>query len=233
MRWSAGQAEADHVDLEQRLADEVVEPLPQQGARPVQPGGVDEDQLRGVGGRDPADGVPGGLRLARGDGDLVPHERVGQRGLAGIGPSDEAGEACPELGAHDASSRWWGWAGSAAGVSGPVLPLGVVLLVQALHDDGGDAVTAPGHPLGGEQQPGHLALASPGSGPARWSCRAGRRRCRPPPPRSSRRRARPGRRRAWWRARGSCRRPAARPRAAPGRTRRRSRRRSPRGCPRW
>ena len=40
------QAEADDVDLEQRLADQVVEPLPEQGARPVQARGVDEDQLR-------------------------------------------------------------------------------------------------------------------------------------------------------------------------------------------
>ena len=31
IRWSAGQAEADDVDLEQRLADEVVEPLRRAG----------------------------------------------------------------------------------------------------------------------------------------------------------------------------------------------------------
>ena len=40
------QAEADDVDLEQRLADEVVEPLAEQRARLVQARGVDEDQLR-------------------------------------------------------------------------------------------------------------------------------------------------------------------------------------------
>ena len=41
------QAEPDDVDLEQRLAHDVVEPLPQQGARLVQPGGVDEHELGG------------------------------------------------------------------------------------------------------------------------------------------------------------------------------------------
>ena len=33
---------------------------------------------------------------------LLPDQRVGQRRLAGVGPADEAGEARPELGAHDA-----------------------------------------------------------------------------------------------------------------------------------
>ena len=40
------QAEADHVDLEQGLAHQVVEPLAEQRARAVQAGGVDEHELR-------------------------------------------------------------------------------------------------------------------------------------------------------------------------------------------
>ena len=86
-------AQPDDVDLGQGLAHDVVEPLAEQGARPVQPRGVDQDQL-GVGPvDDPADRVPGRLRLSRRDRDLVADERVGERRLAGVGPSDEAGEA--------------------------------------------------------------------------------------------------------------------------------------------
>ena len=44
-----GQAEPDDVDLEQRLAHEVVEPLAEQRAGLVQAGGVDEDELAVLG----------------------------------------------------------------------------------------------------------------------------------------------------------------------------------------
>jgi hypothetical protein len=87
-----GQAETDDVDLEQRLAHEVVEALPQQRAWFVQPGRVDEDQLAVLPRHDAADRVPGGLRLARRDGDLGADERVGQGRLAGVGPPDQARE---------------------------------------------------------------------------------------------------------------------------------------------
>ena len=86
------QAEPDDVDLEQGLAHDVVEPLAQQGPGLVQPRGVDEHQLARRGRDDPADGVPGGLRLRRGDRDLVPDEGVGQRRLPGVGAPDETGE---------------------------------------------------------------------------------------------------------------------------------------------
>ena len=218
-----GQAEADDVDLEQRLADQVVEPLPEQGARLVQPGGVDEDQLRRGRGDDPADGVPGGLRLAGGDGDLVPHQRVGQRRLAGVGPSDEAGEPGPELGVHDASSRCRRPRSGqrprvAMGVLAWLAVRGVVLgtagAVQASHDHGGDPVAAAGHPLGGQLQPGDLARRArdrdPADGLAEQAADGvdlllldGRRR-----------RARRGRRCASWPAPGRCRPRAARRRAA-------------------
>src|SRR5689334_23616454 len=51
-------------------SDLVVEAFAQQGARLVQPRGVDEDELRGLGADDAPDRVTGGLRLRRGDGDL-------------------------------------------------------------------------------------------------------------------------------------------------------------------
>ena len=87
---SAGKQTATTSTSDQRGLDEVVEPLAEQRARPVQARGVDQDQL-GVGAvHDAADDGAGGLRLARGDHDLAADERVGQRGLAGVGPPDEA-----------------------------------------------------------------------------------------------------------------------------------------------
>src|SRR5256714_486875 len=64
-------AQADHVDLAPRLPDEVVEPLPEQGTRPVQAGRVDEHELRVRPVQDSAYHVPRGLRLGRGDRDLL------------------------------------------------------------------------------------------------------------------------------------------------------------------
>src|SRR6266508_3226754 len=87
-----GQAEPDHVDLAPGLAHEVVEAFAEQGPRAVQPGRVHEDEL-GVGAvQDAADGVPGRLRLGRGDGDLLADDRVGERGLARVRPPHEARE---------------------------------------------------------------------------------------------------------------------------------------------
>ena len=40
-----GNAEADHVDVAQRVLHDRVEPLAEQGARAVHAGGVDEDEL--------------------------------------------------------------------------------------------------------------------------------------------------------------------------------------------
>ena len=87
------EAHGDHVDLRPRGAHQVVEPLAQEGAGPVQAGGVDEDQLRVVAVDDAAHHVAGGLRLGRGDDDLLAHERVGQRRLARVGAPDERREA--------------------------------------------------------------------------------------------------------------------------------------------
>ena len=86
------QAEAHDVDLRPGRADLVVEPLPQQRARPVQTRGVEHDQLGVRPVHDAAHDPPGGLRLARGDDDLLAHQRVGQRGLAGVRSPDEGDE---------------------------------------------------------------------------------------------------------------------------------------------
>jgi len=58
-----GQTEADDVHVEQRLPDQVVEPLPQQGPGLVQTRRVHEDQLGAGAHGDASDGVPRGLRL--------------------------------------------------------------------------------------------------------------------------------------------------------------------------
>ena len=87
------EAHRDHVDLRPRGAHQVVEPLAQQGAGPVQAGGVDEDQLRVGAVHDAAHHVAGGLRLGRRDDDLLAHQRVGQRRLARVGAADERREA--------------------------------------------------------------------------------------------------------------------------------------------
>ena len=57
----------------------------------------DEDELAPLVRDDPPDRVPGRLRLARRDGDLAAHQRVGQRRLPGVRPADEACEPTAEL----------------------------------------------------------------------------------------------------------------------------------------
>ena len=107
--WSdalvGGQAQADGVDFRPGRTDEVVEPLPQCRPWLVQPGGVDQHELRVVTVHQPPDGVPGGLRLRRRDGDLAAHDGVGKRRLPGVGPADETGEARAESARHEAPER--------------------------------------------------------------------------------------------------------------------------------
>ena len=86
------QAEADDVDLGPGRAYLGVETLAQQRPRPVQPGGVEQDELGVRTVHDAAHDPPCGLRLAGRDGDLLADQRVGQGRLAGVGPADEARE---------------------------------------------------------------------------------------------------------------------------------------------
>ena len=85
-----GDAEDDHVDVGERVADDVVEPPAQQALGLVQPGGVDQHELAARPVHDAADGVPGGLRAVADDADLLADQRVGQRGLAGVGAAHQA-----------------------------------------------------------------------------------------------------------------------------------------------
>ena len=91
-----GDGQADDVDVCVGVLDYLVEALAEQSARAVQAGRVDEDDLRILAVHQAADGVAGGLGLVSRDGDLLPHQRVGQGGLAGVGAADERHEAGAE-----------------------------------------------------------------------------------------------------------------------------------------
>ena len=96
-RLIGGNAPPDHVDVAVGVAHQIVEPLPEQGARTVQPRGVDKDDLKVLPVHDAADGVPRGLRAVGGDRPLLPHQGIGQRGLTGVGPTDETHESRAEF----------------------------------------------------------------------------------------------------------------------------------------
>ena len=132
-----GDAEADHVDLGERGADQAVEALAEQRPRPVQAGRVDDDQLRVGPVHDAADHPPRRLRAVARDRDLGADERVGERGLADVRTADQAREARPE----DGLSRRG--AGRCAGPPGsPGLLLGHSRLVHP------SIVAHAGHLLG-------------------------------------------------------------------------------------
>jgi hypothetical protein len=63
----------------------------------VQTWSIDENELGIIAMNDPADRVPSGLRLTRRDGNLLPHQRIGQSGLTRIGSTNEAGESRSEI----------------------------------------------------------------------------------------------------------------------------------------
>ncbi len=91
-----GDGQADDVDVGIGVFDDFVEALAEQSARAVQAGRVDEDDLCILAVDQAADGVAGGLGLVSRDGDLLPHQGVGQGGLAGVGAADEGHEAGAE-----------------------------------------------------------------------------------------------------------------------------------------
>jgi len=80
--------------------------LTEQRLRLVQPRSVDQHELGVLPVQHAAHDVAGRLRPAAGDGDFCTHQRVGQGGLAGVGPAHEAGEPAPEDGlSHGYSER--------------------------------------------------------------------------------------------------------------------------------
>jgi hypothetical protein len=82
-------AEPDDIDIAQRRANDIVEPFAEQGARPVQSGRVDDDELGVRSVDDSPNRPPGRLRLVARDSDLRADEGVRERGLAGVRPADE------------------------------------------------------------------------------------------------------------------------------------------------
>jgi hypothetical protein len=81
---------------------------------------VDEDDLALPGHADAADTRAGGLHLVRDDGDLGPHHAVQQRGLAGVGFSDQGNEAGAGISGHLGLDWGTGRAHSASGPKRPV-----------------------------------------------------------------------------------------------------------------
>ena len=79
---------------------------------------VDEDELRAVDGADAGDAVARGLRLARGDADLLADQRVQQRRLADVGPADDGHQAAALRGRRRAASACSA-AGSSARMASP------------------------------------------------------------------------------------------------------------------
>jgi hypothetical protein len=100
-----GQGEAAGLHHEQNqvhIADgahhRLVERFVQRGAvLGLETRGVHKDELGLVLGADAGDAVARGLRLARGDADLLPHQRVHQRGLAHVGLADDGDQAAALL----------------------------------------------------------------------------------------------------------------------------------------
>ena len=85
--------EGDDVDVGQRLKGRFVELLAQRVLGFVDTRRVHDDHLHVTGVVDSPEAMARGLRRTRGDGELLPHDVVEQRRLAGIGPADERHEA--------------------------------------------------------------------------------------------------------------------------------------------
>ena len=96
MNSSPGPRSVRGVDDEQHASaeDEGVGRVPHHGGvhpvlGPVDPGRVDERDLGARPPRHAQDALAGGLGLVGDDRDLLAHERVDERGLAGVGPADD------------------------------------------------------------------------------------------------------------------------------------------------
>ena len=79
---------------------QLVGSLPEQGARAVQPGRVEEDDLARLGGAHAADRRTGGLRTIGDDRHLLTDELVHERRLADVGPADHRDESRAEGRTH-------------------------------------------------------------------------------------------------------------------------------------
>ena len=72
--------------IRQALPHNLYHVVPQPGPGLVQPRGIQQHELRVPPVHHAVNAVAGGLGLTRHDGDLLPHQGVGQAGLAHIGP---------------------------------------------------------------------------------------------------------------------------------------------------
>ena len=85
--------QADYIHIGIGVFDYLVEALAQKGPRAVQARRIHDDDLGIIAVYQTANGVAGGLRLVRGDRNLLPHQGIGQGGLAGIRTPNKGYEA--------------------------------------------------------------------------------------------------------------------------------------------
>jgi hypothetical protein len=86
--------EQDQVDVAHRALHGLVERLVQRvGVQGLEARRVDEHELRGAQRAHAGDAVARGLRLARGDADLLADQRIEQRRLAHVGLADDGDQA--------------------------------------------------------------------------------------------------------------------------------------------
>ena len=86
--------EQHHVHIGQHAVHGAVQRAVQRGGvLGLKTGGVDEDELRTPDRADAGDAVPRGLRLGRGDADLLPDQRVQQRGFAHVRTTDDGDQS--------------------------------------------------------------------------------------------------------------------------------------------
>ena len=94
-REAAGLDHEQHqVDVADRAQHGLVQrPVQRRGVPRLEARRVDEDELRVAQGADAGDAVPRGLRLARGDADLLADQGIEQRRLADVGLADDGDDA--------------------------------------------------------------------------------------------------------------------------------------------
>src|SRR5690606_1176933 len=103
--------EYHHIDIVQRLARRLVHhAIDRPRFVAMQAGGIDIDDLDVALGLDAEHAVARGLRLARGDADLLPEQVIEQRRLADIGTPDQGDitatrTVVPGIVIHDCRSR--------------------------------------------------------------------------------------------------------------------------------
>ena len=108
-RLGGVQHEQRGVDLAQGGVDRGLHLARERIEGPLKAGQVEQHELVGVGGHDPADAPPRGLGMVGHDAHLVAHEPVDQSRFADVGPAEHGHEPGTELGrAHRGTGPWPG-----------------------------------------------------------------------------------------------------------------------------